>query len=596
MPDYEYIQTPAALEGLVTRLLQHPEMTLALDTETTGLDPLARNSRVLLCQIATPEAETFVINAAKVDLRPLQPVFAGRRVAVLQNAKFDIKWLWQKYGLRVPHVFDTMLAELLLNAGTLEHPLQRRKACSLRALAKRYLDVELDKEVRKEFIGFQGREFSGAQLAYAAADVPILFTLKEIQARELQHAGLIEVANLEFKTIYPVARMELNGLGIDREQYAAVIDESREKMQEVDAEIRHYLLKKDVSVNLFEEVDINLNSPPQVLAAFRLLGETMDATDVKALKRSRHPFAEMMLRYREFETQVSTFGVPVLNCIHPVDGRIHCNFDQLGTDSGRFSASNPNLQQIPKADRFRSNFISRPGNRMVVGDWSQFELRILCFYSGDEHMLAAFHAGRDLHSDTASRMYDLPYAEITKHHPARADAKILNFALAYGMGPTSMADDMKCTVDKAKEKMERYFASYPGVKRYLAESAKQGVRCMETRTVSGRRRLFVKPEPGEDYRKQIASIQRKSKNTPIQGSNGDALKRAMIMVQRHLEARQVTPGLVACVHDEIVLEVPEGEAEWAREMLESEMVAAGTHYLPGVPIKVDVGVASCWTK
>lgn len=594
--DYEYIQTAGELEGLVTRLLQKPNLTLSLDTETTGLDPLAHRARVLLCQIGTAEGEVFVINAAKVNLQPLQPVFASKRVTLLQNAKFDVKWLWHKYQLAVPHLFDTQLAELLLNAGKITQPHQRRSAASLKSLCQRYLGIELAKDVRKEFIGYLGREFTQEQLDYAAEDVLHLFPIKDKQGSELRMAGLLDVAKLEFAVVQPVARMELNGLGINRGRYEAVIDESAARMAEVDAEIREYLRKRDVFMNLFDEVDINLGSPKQLLEAFALLGYPMEATDEKSLKRADHPFAKLLLKYREWETQVTTFGVPVVSRIHPETGRIHAEFDQMGTDSGRFSCNKPNLQQIPAEQRFRSNFVAAPGRKMVVGDWSQFELRILCYFSKDQNMLEAFEAGRDLHSDTAARMYGIPYEEVTKDHPARKDAKILNFALAYGMGPQSMADGLKCEVDEAKEKIERYFQSYPGVKRYLDDSAAAGVRSLETRTVAGRRRVFNQPEPGEEYRKQIASIQRKSKNTPIQGSNGDALKRAMIMVQRRLDENGWSPGLVACVHDEIVLEVAAAHAEDACQMLKDEMRLAGEFYLPGVPIKADVGVAECWQK
>lgn len=596
MIDYEYIQKPAELEALVGRLLQKPDMTLSLDTETTGLDPLARRSRVLLCQIGTPEGEVFVINAAKLDLSPLQPVFAGRRVAVLQNAKFDVKWLWAKYGLRIPQLFDTMLAELLLNAGLIVQTHQRRSAASLKSLSKKYLGLEMQKEVRKEFIGYLGAEFTKEQLDYAAEDVPHLFTIKEEQARQLQMASLIDVAKLEFAVVYAVARMELNGLGIDRARYETVIDESADRMGQMDVEIREYLRKRELFMNLFDEVDINLNSIPQLKQAFTLLGCPVPDTESKTLKRCPHPFAALMLEYRDWETQVSTFGLPVIRQIHPETGRLHPEFEQLGADSGRFSCNRPNIQQIPKEARFRSNFVAARGRKLVIGDWSQFELRILCYFSKDRNMLEAFEAGRDLHSDTAARMYGLNYEDIDKHHPARGDAKILNFALAYGMGVRSLADNLKCEESEAKAKRDRYFSAYPGVKDYLEQSAKDGVRNLETRTVSGRRRLFTRPEAGEDYKKQIAAIQRCSKNTPIQGSNGDALKRAMIMVQRRLDEKGWTPGLVACVHDEIVLEVPANAAEEAGVMLEEEMISAGEFYLPGVPIKADVGTSHCWEK
>lgn len=596
MTPYVYVETVAALDDLVQQLLAQPRLTLSLDTETTGLDPLARASRVLLCQIGAPDGSVWVINAAKLDLRPLAPVLRGGRVVVLQNAKFDVRWLFAKYGLRIGALFDTALAELLLNAGIAGVPGQRRKAASLKSLAARYLGITLDKAVRSEFIGYEGCEFSAAQLQYAADDIPLLFAIKAQQAVELEMAGLVETARLEFQSVYPVARMELNGLGIDRPAYEAVIAAARVRQGETAAVCRAYLRKRDLFMNLFDEVAINLDSPKQIREVFQLLDHPLPDTEEKTLKKSGHPFAKLLLEYREYETQVSTFGEPVLNQIHPVTGRVHAEFDQLGTDSGRFAASKPNLQQIPREGKFRGCFIPAPGNLMCVADWSQFELRILCFFAKDRAMLAAFEAGRDLHSDTAARMYGLAYETVTKEHPARADAKILNFALSYGMGPTSLADDLGCSVEEAKAKMGLYFDSYPEVARYLKAAAAEGVRKMETRTVAGRRRRFHPPEAGPDYRRKIASIERQAKNTPIQGSNADALKRAMIAVQRRLDEAGWAPGIVACVHDEIVLEVGEKDAPAAAAMLAEEMKKAGSFYLPGVPVKAEVSVADRWAK
>lgn len=619
---YVYIQDDEKLAELAELLHGAADITLACDTETTGLDPLEENARLLLLQIAVPDnvslangpmspapGTVYVINACKCDMSIITPVLTNGRLTIWQNAKFDLKWLRAKCGIDLRRVFDTMIAELILESGVNDSLQKRRRQASLKALASKYLNQELDKAPQKHFIGWRSDDFPEYMLQYAADDVPLLFQIMKTQAEALKNEGLFEVAKLEFSAVSTIAKMELNGLGIQPAMYRAITEKARDNMISAEHEVKDILGTIGAQRDLWDDVTVNINANGQLLTEFARIGVSLKNCDETALKMviQKHTggvpaqLAETILKYREFQKLVSTYGDKVLDFIHPITGRIHSEYQQLGSDAGRFSCDSPNIQQIPATKEYRSCFVPLPGNIMVVGDWSQFELRILCAFSGDQAMLEAFLAGRDLHSDTAARMYGLAYEDIDKHHPARQDAKILNFALCYGMGPTSLSISLKCTVEEARDKIKRYFQAYPGVEVYLKKAARSAVETGETRTLMGRRRLMPAPTgTGEDYRAAVAAIERKGKNTPIQGSNADFLKATMVEVEKRLIAvgigLELHEGIVACVHDEIVLEVPKTKAEEAKTILEECMSTIPKPYMGAVPVKADVGIVPCWSK
>jgi DNA polymerase-1 len=619
---YIYVEDDALLADLADALYQAVDLQLAIDTETTGLDPQEEDARLLLLQIGLPEecpgtstaltlsaGAVYVINACKCDLSIIKPVLEDGRLLIIQNAKFDLKWLRVHAGIRPRRVFCTMLAELMIAAGFYDDLRIRRQQASLKALVKRYLNREMDKHAQKHFINWKGDEFPAYMLQYAADDVPLLFEIMTKQHLEINKAGIYDIAKLEFDALAPVVQMELNGLGINPNAYRAVTLNARAEMAGAEATVRSVLAENGAQKDLWGDVSTNLSSNAQLLREFKRMGIELTSTDETSLneviilhretRASR--FAEALLTYRGYQKLVGTYGDKVMAFVHPVTGRIHAEYQQLGSDAGRFSCDSPNIQQIPRTKNYRSCFVPLRGNVLVVGDWSQFELRILCAFSGDEGMLRAFNEGRDLHSDTASRMYGIPYEEVTKDHPARQDAKVLNFALAYGMGPMSLAISLKCSTGEAKAKIGRYFEAYPGVKVYLESAARAAVTNGETRTLMGRRRQLPPPMgTGRDYRAAVSAMERKGKNTPIQGSNADFLKLTMARVHDRLwdlgVGQELGTGIVACVHDEIVLEVPRSVGEQARDLLEQEMVETPKPWMRGVPIKADVGIADCWLK
>jgi DNA polymerase-1 len=446
----------------------------------------------------------------------------NQKLKIDQNGKFDYEMIKVNFGLEIKNNFDTMLSERLLTAG-----LTREN--SLEALAKKYLEIELEKEVRDTF----GRigQLSKKQLEYAALDVLVLFPIFKKQYARLREEKLLKVAQLEFSVLPVVAEMEIKGSYIDKKKWRAHIAQLREKRDLVAGQIQEDLrpLYQNNQVDLFgQSVDVvNLNSPVQILEAFRKVGVELPSTGVSVLKRTDHRLAKKLLEYRGYEKLISAFGESVLEKTHPKTGRIHPDFMQIGADTGRFSCSKPNLQQIPKDSAFRSCFTAPEGYKLVVADYSQAELRILAEYSEDPVFMKAYKEDKDLHTLTASQMYGVPMEKVDKK--MRFNAKSINFGLMYGRGAASLAAQLGVSVDEAKKLLNKYFKTYNKVQRWLDRVAKEAVSKGYSTTLSGRKRWYNLPDKSDPfYDRLIANIERQGKNTPIQGTSADMTKYALV--------------------------------------------------------------------
>jgi len=589
-PNYEYITDEKRLKEVVAKELKGKKM-LAVDVEGTGLDPYL--CELVLVQVGTSE-KAYLIDAQKVSVEPLRGVFESREVLkILQNGKFDYGMIKAKFGIELINIFDTMLAERVLTAG-----LSREN--SLGAIAQKYLELELDKDWESyDWEGvFRSGKFTKRHFKYAALDVLILFPILEKQFAALKKEGLVKIAQLEFAVLPVVAEMELRGSYIDVKKWRAHINELKEKRNEIAQKIQSEVrpLYRNHQVDLFgNQVDIiNLNSQPQLMELFNdRLGLTVPSTGEAVLSRVNHPVAKMLLEYRGYAKLISAFGDNLLSKINPKTGRLHPDYMQIGADTGRFSCSNPNLQQIPSDSAFRSCFIALPGYKLVTGDYSQQELRILAELSGDPILVKAYHDGVDLHTLTASQMYGVPQDQVTKK--MRAAAKNINFGLMYGRGAASLAAQLEVSVDEAKKLLNRYFKTYKKVKRWLDQVARNAVKNGYSTTLGGRRRHHRKPDPSDpNYDRQVAHIERQGKNTPIQGSAADMIKYALVYIYDRIRREKLEASIISTVHDEIVIEVRQDQAEQVKKIMSEEMVRAGKKLLKKVPIKAGVEISDIW--
>ncbi len=588
--DYQVITSNEDLLKIIPEL--EKAQTLSLDTEGNKLDPLT--SKLFLLQVAVG-TKAWVIDCQKVDLSPIKPVLEGDRpLKIAQNAKFDYSLLKAQAGITLGNMYDTMLAERLLTCGI-------SREVSLRALADKYLGIKLDKTTRESFSdptnpALHGK-FTKEQLDYAARDAIILQEIFQKQFVKLKEESLVETAKLEFAVIPVVAEMELRGTLIDKAKWKEHIAELAEKRnaisKEIQDELRH--LTEYSQVDLFGNVvdSINLDSPMQLIETFRKLGVELVNTSESTLSKIDHPLAKKLLEYRGYEKMITSFGDSILEKIHPLDGRLHPDFLQLGADTGRFACNNPNLQQIPADSGFRSCFIASPGYKLITADYSQMELRIMAEVSEDPVFLKAFNEDVDLHTLTASQMFRVEPDKVDKQ--MRFQAKSINFGLMYGRGATSLGLQIGLSMEESKKLLDVYFSTYKKVKKWLDNMGRGAVRYGYVSTIGGRKRSFIMPEKTDpEYKRLIGSIERQGKNMPIQGTSADITKYALVYIYDYIKENKLDAHLIHTVHDEIVTEAREDIAEDLSKVVEEKMVEAGKKLLKLVPVKVEVNVGDVW--
>ena len=575
---YKLITTASDLANIVETL--ETAEAIGVDVETTGLSP--RDGRVRLLQLATP-GETFVVDVFGTgDLTPLKEVLEGGPVKTLHNAKFDYAFLKVEHGITLSTIFDTMLAAQLLSGGNYE------ASYALEAVAERYADVELDKSARKED---WSRELSEDQIEYAARDAAVLLPLRERLQEELEREKLVRVSEIEFGAIATIAEMELAGIKLDVARWKELEIAVRERRDEAAVALEAHFPEPEGVLPL-EGLGprLNLNSPKQITDAFRTLGIDLPDTKVWTLLKVDHPAAKALLEYRELQKKLGTYLETYPNFIHPKTGRIHANFLQCRVPTGRLACTNPNVQQIPHEDEFRSCFVAEQGNTLVIADYSQIELRILAEVSGDPAFVRAFREGDDLHRMTAATMFGVDDGEVTREQ--RSAAKRINFGLMYGRGPKSLSAQLGTNEDRARGLIDEYFANYPKVRQYLHGTASRALRDRTLRTLTGRVRKFGDTSSLGSVER--GAMRREAMNYPIQGAASDITKLALAHVREELE--EFDARLINSIHDEFVVECAEEIAPVVAERTRAGMVRAGEEILEKVPVEVEVAISPEWRK
>ena len=580
--DYKLVTRPDEVVQAAAKL-REAEL-VGFDTETTGLDP--HTSRLRLMQLASAEA-CFVIDCFCFDREQLAPILemlaAPKPVKLAHNAKFDAAFTLKHYGVRLGGVFDTMLASQLVSAGNED------ERHSLEMAVKRHLGWALDKEAQTSN---WGGELSAYQLEYAALDAMVVLALHEKLAERLKELELEYVAQLEFDCVVPVAAMELAGVYLDAACWRAQIARVQEKHARVADELQHALNGGVTQMSLFAAApQINLDSPHQVKDALNRLGIRVDDTREWRLQRmsKQYPVLELLSEYRHLSKALNSYGENILGYINPVTGRIHANFRQLGTPTGRMTCTQPSLQQIPHTVEYRSCFRAPAGRKLIVADYSQIELRILTDFARDPVLMQAFTAGEDLHRTTAAQMLRIPLDEVTSEQ--REMAKRLNYGIIYGMGADGLAGMLDVPVEEAGKMMDRYFKTYAGIERWLRFTAEMAVRESRSRTAAGR--LWIHRFDTGDHT-QLSALRRVAKNAPIQGASSDILKLAIRMVDDALQGRAAQ--LINSIHDELVVECDAAIAEATAPLVTEQMIAAAREFLKAVPVVVDAKVTDTWAR
>ncbi|HEY5445150.1 MAG TPA: DNA polymerase [Pyrinomonadaceae bacterium] len=592
MTNYEVIKTPQDLRRAIETLSSQP--ALGLDTETTDLDPLT--SRLRLIQLAAPD-KVFIVDldafrngdfSKSEALAPLRRLLADPRpIKIAHNAKFDAKFIKHNLGVDLGGLFDTLLASQLVSAGDIE------ERHGLEAVANRYLNEAVDKTERLSNWEF---ELSEAQLEYAARDAAVLLPLREKLIERLRAESLVRVAQLEFECVMTVVDIELAGFYMHKDRWLDQLGVVEKRRTELAEQLQQVLAEESSQGSLFggpQREDINLDSHQQLTQALNRLGIPVpDSTRNWKMQplAAQYPVIATLLEYRTVQKALTSYGENMIELINPVTHRLHADFRQIGAPTGRFACTNPNIQQVPHAVEYRRCFSGHPeGRKLVIADYSQIELRILAEFSGDRGFSDAFNSGADLHRVTASQVFNTSLDQVTKEQ--RDFAKRLNFGVVYGIGAQRFALMTGVTTPEAENVLRRYFGTYRGLDTYLKEAANRAVSDRQARTASGR---LVRFRYDENDRQQISMTQRNGKNTPIQGTSADILKRALKLLKEELAG--TSSKIVNIIHDEIVVESDAGEAEAIAEKVERVMCAAGEEYLKSVPVKVETEIADEWVK
>jgi len=629
--DFDFIRGPQAAALLARRVSELGEVTgpLGVDTETTGLDPLA--NRVRLIQVASCDYALVVDVEAWREggkrqlpwdapgLQQLKALLEGPQKKVLQNAAFDLNFLAGEGVELGGSIFDTMIAAKVVNNGT-------GAKNDLGSLVSRVLKVPLDKELQKA--DWSG-DISDEMVRYAARDAVCLPRMVPALVEALKDSEvspsvtLWDVFRLEMMALRPIARMQWNGFGFDAVSAAALqvsLQDNAETLKTVFLEALDEAIKREnpdeFGVWLPRDEDGVLNtrekdsgsirlgtkrykgfnprSPKQMAERFEQAGILLPPDEkgapsldqnLLAFLKGEHELVEMYMRWKAAVTRVSHIE-KLLESIGP-DGRIHASYRQMGAETGRLSCSTPNLQQVPREAEFRQLFRAQAGYCLVVADFSQVELRVAAELSGEARMLAAYRAGRDLHTETAALVTGKSADSITKKE--RTSAKLCNFGLLYGAGAATLRKQavaqygVDMVLEEAQELVTGFREAYPQLHKWQTEEGNKTTRAVFTRY--GRRRILT--GFNDKYTTRI--------NTQVQGTAGDIAKIALAMIWKQINAaRRGEALLIAMVHDEIVLEVEEEVVDkWAKR-LAAAMEAAGSVVCQQVPIVAEASFGATW--
>jgi DNA polymerase-1 len=551
---------------------------LAVDTETTGLDP--HTAKIRLIQIAAAGLPVFVIDCFSflpdgTDI--IKDILETRAVKIFQNAKFDLQFFMQINIFPCP-IFDTMLAGQLLR--TSGGP----SRFGLDVLAKHYLDEILPKDEQKS-------DWSGvlteSQLMYAANDVDVLFRLREVMVKKIYENNLSDIALIEFSCAIAVAYIEYTGICLDMPRWNALLDETVKERDEAVEILYTYTGKPSAQINIFgEEISYghNFDSNPYILNLLYDNGIYVDSTSKYDLSpHLSHPLVKVISEYRKSAKSLSTFLYPIPGMINTKTGRLHPHYAQIGAWSGRMACWNPNIQQIPRSEKFRACFIAPPGRKLIIADYSQIELRVAAEITFDERMMTAYQNGDDLHKLTASLMLDKDIDTVTAQE--RQAAKAVNFGLLFAMGARGLKGysqqsyGVEMTLEQAEQFRNRFFKAYTGMDKWHRGLKRNPP--AESRTLTGRKLTFSK-----DTSLAILS------NAPVQGTGADIAKKALGLLAQRLKGTDT--HIIGIIHDEILLESSDENADKAAELLKTTMETAGNSILKYVPCQADVSISQNW--
>lgn len=596
--DYRLVRSEEDFQMLLADIRQVP--AFAFDTETTGLDRIASVPIGLslsfkagtACYIPIIEKHRL-LDEERVKFYCQEILGNPNQLKIAHNAKFDIQMLGNiDVSVAAPYA-DTMVASHLNDTSDRGHSLDEN---CLRHFGYKKIPT-------KNLLDKQGTMLScplDDLVEYACEDADYTFRLWEVLEPKLKEKDLLRVFHdIEMPLLPVIARMESVGVNIDTDILSEISDKLAAKLKLLEAEI-YEIAGEEFNINstkqlatiIFEKLKLH-----ELLGLKRIKKtKTGYSTDISVLEQmEEHPLGAALMKYRTVSKLKSTYVDSLPQLINAKDNRLHTNFHQTGTTTGRLSSNDPNLQNIPirsdEGREIRKAFRASQKDWVIISaDYSQIELRILAYLAREENLRQAFVDRQDIHTATASRIFGVPPAEVSGNQ--RAQAKAINFGIIYGMGPQRLARETGVGMREAKDFIERYFATYPGIRAYIDGSIQFAREHEYTVTISGRRRTLREINETKD-RMLIANAQNIAVNAPVQGSAADLIKIAMVRVQKKLDETGSRARMLLQVHDELVFECPKDEQDQVINLVRQEMEGA---YDFGVPLQTDVGVGDNWLE
>ncbi|GHT76917.1 DNA polymerase I [Bacteroidia bacterium] len=592
--DYSLLDTNEKIADLIERIKVH--QFFSFDTETTGLDPL--QSELVGMSFALEEGEAYFVSIpadqqeAQKKVRLFKKILEDKTILKIgQGIKYDMNVL-KKYGVFLDGpIFDTLIAHYLIN------PEQQHNMDYLAETYLHYRTIHIE-----ELIGSKGKnQLKMSQVPirllvdYACEDADITLKLKNVFSPIIEKEGLNDLLyNIELPLIPVLSDMEEAGVRLDipaLKECSIVLTEQlwavERRIFELAGMEFNLSSPKAVGEVLFDRLKIVEN------AKKTKLGQYLTGEDVLQSIKSKHPIVEQILEYRRLKKLLSTYVDALPSLISPLDGKVHTTYNQTIVATGRLSSTNPNLQNIPIKDEdgreIRKAFIPDEGCLFLSVDYSQIELRIMAHLSEDKNLVEAFLQGQDIHTATAAKIFDLPINEVTPG--MRRKAKTANFGIIYGISSFGLAEQLRIPRTDAKDLIDGYFATFPGVKEYIDRSIEIAHEQGYVETIFHRKRFL----PDINSRNAVVRgyAERNAINAPIQGSAADIIKVAMDCIYRRFKENKLRSRMIMQVHDELNFNVRKDELDIVKKIVVAEMENA-VHLK--VPLVAECGIGKNWLE
>jgi DNA polymerase I len=635
------------MHKLITKLnqigsfLQDLEKTtyVSLDTETTGLD--CHSNSLTIVQIKLLDT-IYIFDFREFGYKNLAYILklidGSNKTVLAHSAKFDWKFLYKNSGVKLFNMYDTMLAEVMLTMGN------GPRLVSLKELVYRYLGIELSKEERNEFIDNPDIVLTENILLYSALDVTYLEDIYRLQQEKLNSQGLLRACNeIEMPVISATAEMEYWGIKLIPEKWKVLEETAKKKAEEMSIKIFDKLLDdilrelkyksvydiceklnitdqklkskrsqeamKQIThpdfIKRFLQEHVNINSPSQMLAILTQVYNVKDekkrpleSTNEKIINKyeDKYPIIKDLLIYRGYQKGATSFGETYIKEINPVTKRVHTEYNQLGTDTGRYASEKPDMQNVKSDSDYRAGFVSEDGWSLACADFSQQELRVIADISKDKPFAKMFAEHIDPHTFTAAGLFDLPIESISKDSKERKKAKNVNFGVGYGISAWGLYKQFDIPVKEGETYLKKYWQIHKEYKAFVDAVGEMAWKYKYSVMKSGRKRYFenkIRFTDSKEFEKYKARIMREAVNAPIQGTCADITKLAMINIIRRNPFGEYI-RLILQVHDEVIVECKNEIKQEVKEFVEKCMLDAEGVFVKMIECKVDCKVSDHW--